>query len=77
MGEPLRRLPQWRQQHLGLTYRSLLLKSTRSLNGCRTVIGGNIRSFGTKVTFSLAHSGGEHNALVSNGTVVVSEIEGP
>ena len=47
------------------------------MNGCRTVIGVNIQSFGTKVTFSLAHSGGEHNALVSNGTVVVSEIEGP
>ena len=66
MGEALRRLSQGRRQHLGLTYRSLLLKSTCFLNGCRTVISGIIRSFGTKVTFSLAHSGGEHNALVSN-----------
>ena len=41
--------------------------ATRSWNGCRTVISGIIRSFGTKVTFSLAHSGGEYNALVSNG----------
>ena len=77
MGEPLRRLSSERRQHLGLTYRSLLLISTRSWNGCRTVISGIIRSFGTKVTFSLAHSGGEYNALVSNGQLWLVKIEGP
>ena len=40
------------------------------------VISGIIRSFGTKVTFSLAHSGGEDNALVSNEQLWLANIEG-
>ena len=76
-GGALRRSRQWEQQHLGLTFRSLLLKLLALKHGCRTVLSGNIRSFGTKVAFSLAHSDGEYNVLISKGNVKDGVIEGP